>query len=306
MSPSISVHDAAQTAALLPFRVLVDEIARAAHDHAEGLIEAPARQVVPYAMGGTMLSMPATAADIGVHKLVNVVPANRDKGLPTILGMVAVYDGATGQPRLLLDGPTVTARRTAAVSMLALRTLGPEALRHATVIGTGVEGLSHITALAELYPGLPVTAIGSSLEKARSFAAAHRHLGVALQAASSVPPETDLLITATTSAKPVYDEPARDDRLIIAMGAYRPDLAEIGALTLSGSRLYVDDLDGARHEAGDYLQAGVDWASVGSLAQALREKSRPGGPAVFKSVGCAAWDLAAGRCALRMPGDQLE
>jgi len=306
MSPSISVHDAAQTAALLPFRILVDEIARAAHDHAEGLIAAPARQAVAYAQGGIMLSMPATAEDIGVHKLVNVMASNRDKGLPTIHGMVAVYDGATGEPRMVLDGPTVTARRTAAVSMLALRTLGPARPKHATVIGTGVEGLSHVTALAELYPGLSITAIGSSLEKAQAFAAAHQNLGVALRAASSIPPETDLLITATTSATPVYNEPARDGRLIIAMGAYRPDLAEIGAVTLAASRLYVDDLDGARHEAGDYLQAGVDWDTVTSLAQALRDKASAGGPAVFKSVGCAAWDLAAARCALRMRGDQLE
>ncbi|MGB7483450.1 MAG: hypothetical protein WA909_07265, partial [Castellaniella sp.] len=61
--------------------------------------------------------------------------------------------------------------------------------------------------------------------------------------------------------------------------------------------LFVDDPAGARHEAGDYLQADVDWSRVRSLSSLLDE-GPPAGPAVFKSVGCAAWDLAAARCAL--------
>src|SRR3546814_15959476 len=91
---------------------------RSAVDYAAGNIQAPERQVVPFAQGGVMLSMPATAHDIGIHKLVNVAPANKTLGLPTINGVVSIYDGRTGQTLAVLDGPTVTARRTAAVSML--------------------------------------------------------------------------------------------------------------------------------------------------------------------------------------------
>src|SRR5690606_14882973 len=112
-APSIAVFNAEQTALLLDFPGLVDAIATACADYATGAICAPERQVVPFPQGGVMLSMPATAHDIGIHKLVNVVPGNRVRDLPTISGIVSVYDGQTGQAQFVLDGPTVTARRTA-------------------------------------------------------------------------------------------------------------------------------------------------------------------------------------------------
>jgi len=242
--------------------------------------------------------MPATAADIGVHKLVNVVPANRERNLPTTHGVVTVYDGNTGLERIALHGPTVTARRTAAISMLGLRTLNPRPPRCAAVIGTGTQADGHVQALAALYPGIRVVAIGSQPEKARAFSVSHRALDIDLQGADKVPDDADVVITVTTSATPVYALPARADRLIIGVGAYRPDLAEISPLTLEGSRLFIDDLAGGRHEAGDYLQAGTDWATVTSLAQALDQTIDSTTPLVFKSVGCAAWDLAAARCAM--------
>ncbi len=69
---------------------------------------------------------------------------------------------------------------------------------------------------------------------------------------------------------------------------------------MHGSALYVDDLAGAKHEAGDFIQAGVDWASVTGIA-ALVGGTVPlpaaSTPVLFKSVGCAAWDLGACRVA---------
>jgi 1-piperideine-2-carboxylate/1-pyrroline-2-carboxylate reductase [NAD(P)H] len=291
-----ALRDAAGTRTLLPFPVLIREIVQAARDMAAGRLCAPARQAVPFPGGAVMLSMPATAADVGIHKLVNVAPGNRMHGLPTINGMVSVYDGETGRLRLLLDGPTVTTRRTAAVSMLAVSRLLPDGPRHAAVFGTGTQAAGHVQALIELYPDARVDVIGHAPGRAEAFV---RDFGAdRIRPAREVDPAADLVITATTSAAPVYDQSARAGRLVIGVGAYRHDLAEIGARTLAGSHLFVDDPEGARHEAGDYLQAGVDWARVRSLAGLLAD-GPPEGAAVFKSVGCAAWDLAAARCALR-------
>lgn len=290
-----ALHGADGTRALLPFPALMREIARAAEDMAADRLCAPARQAVPFPGGAVMLSMPATAADVGIHKLVNVAPGNRAHGLPTINGVVSVYDGVTGRLRLLLDGPTVTTRRTAAVSMLAVSRLRPGGVRHAAVFGTGTQAAGHVQALLELHPDARVDVIGHAPGRAEAFV---RSFGTdRVRPAREVDAAADLVITATTSAVPVYDLPARAGRLVIGVGAYRHDLAEIGARTLADSRLFVDDLEGARHEAGDYLQAGVDWSRVRSLASLLAD-GPPGGAAVFKSVGCAAWDLAAARCAL--------
>ena len=64
--------------------------------------------------------------------------------------------------------------------------------------------------------------------------------------------------------------------------------------------MIVDDPAGARHEAGDLIQAGVDWSGVISLGDVLKGTANVAGPIFFKSVGCAAWDLAACRVAREM------
>lgn len=296
-SSSVRVFNADQTAELLDFSHLVQALALATAEYAAGAIQAPERQVVPFPNGGVMLSMPATAHDIGIHKLVNVVPDNRVRHLPTINGVVSAYDGHTGQVLFVLDGPTVTARRTAAVSMLGLKTFLPSSPKRVALIGTGTQSVGHIMALASIYPGLQVSVIGTSQEKAQAFADAHRHLSLHIDATTAVPGDTDAIITLTTSAVPVYTQPAKAGVLVIGVGAFKPELAEIGADTLMGSQIYVDDPAGARHEAGDLIQANVDWTAVRSLADALTGNVPYEKPIVFKTVGCAAWDLAAARCA---------
>jgi 1-piperideine-2-carboxylate/1-pyrroline-2-carboxylate reductase [NAD(P)H] len=123
--------------------------------------------------------------------------------------------------------------------------------------------------------------------------------GERVQAAAAIPEQTDVLIALTSSLTPVYHEPARLDRLLIGLGAFQADMAEFEAHTLLASRLYADDVSGARHEAGDLIQAEVDWEQVHSIHQALRTPAPRDKPFFFKSVGSAAWDLAAARCALQ-------
>lgn len=300
-APELIVYNARQTAELLDFPGLLSALEQAVQELAKGKIQAPERQVVPYPNDGVMLSMPATAEDIGIHKLVNVVRSNSGRGIPTINGVVSAYRGSTGEALFVLDGPTVTLRRTAAVSMLGLRALRPGMPRAVTLIGSGTQSVGHVQALAALYPGCTVYVVGSSLAKAQTFVQNHAGLALNLQAAQNVPDDSDVVITLTTSATPVYDQAPRADRLLIGVGAFKPELAEIGAATLNGSTLFVDDLAGARHEAGDFIQAGVDWARVQPIVNALNGQV-PDGPVVYKTVGCAAWDLAAGRCAMRKLG----
>jgi 1-piperideine-2-carboxylate/1-pyrroline-2-carboxylate reductase [NAD(P)H] len=295
---SLAVLTAEQTAARLPFPALCDAVAAAARDYAAGRITSPERQVLPLPDGGVLLSMPATAADIAIHKLVNVNPGNGAKGLPTIHGVVSAFDAATGAPQVILDGPTVTARRTAAVSMLAIRTLAP-APRHVALLGAGTQSAGHVAALAALYPGIRIEVHSRSLDSAAAFCAKQGGQGVDLRPMSgAVDPAAEVVIALTTSLSPIYDETPRPDRLLVGVGAFKPEMAEFGPTAVHGSELFVDDPAGARHEAGDFIQAGADWATVKSLVDALDGRATDGRPRLFKSVGCAAWDLAAARCAL--------
>src|SRR5690606_18164555 len=114
----------------------------------------------------------------------------RRAGLPTIHGIVAVYDSATGQDLFILDGPTVTARRTAALSMLGLRSFLASPPSHITLFGTGTQTMGHLEALAALYAGLDVSVIGRTPEKAQEFVDRVTQLPIRVSASQSVPPYT--------------------------------------------------------------------------------------------------------------------
>ena len=295
----IVVHDRARTAALLDFAELVDAVGVAATELEAGAILSPERLVLPLGAGAVMLSMPAAAHDIAIHKLVNVHPDNARDGLPTIHGAVTVCDAATGQVRCVLDGPEVTGRRTAAVTLLAMRHLLARAPAHILIIGTGTQARYHVQAFQALYPQAQVWVQGRTMEAARRFCDANRPLHARLRPRDATMPDVDVVVTLTTSTEPVYDEAPRAGRLVVGVGAFKPAMAELGARTLAGSDIYADDPAGARHEAGDLLRAGVDWSRVASLGALLRGPVDMERPRVFKSVGTAAWDLAAARVALR-------
>jgi 1-piperideine-2-carboxylate/1-pyrroline-2-carboxylate reductase [NAD(P)H] len=296
---STPIFDAAGTARLIPFRALVDALKTAAADYAAGRVASPERLVVPLNDNGIMLSMPAAASDLAIHKLVNVCPRNGERALPTIHGQVMAFDADTGKTLFILDGPTVTGRRTAAMTMLGIETLSRAAPQDMLLIGTGTQAASHLQAIGELYPDARVRVRGTSAARAQAFCDAQRGVVRDLRplADASTPVSVDVVIALTTSRQAVYDEAPRAERLVIGVGAFTPQMCEIGARTLAGSALFVDDLAGAKHEAGDFIQAGIDWSTVTGIDGALARKQAFDKPIVFKTVGCAAWDLAAGRVA---------
>jgi 1-piperideine-2-carboxylate/1-pyrroline-2-carboxylate reductase [NAD(P)H] len=259
----------------------------------------PERLAIPMQEGGLMLSMPAGAHDIAIHKLVNVCPTNAARNLPTIHGQVIACDAFTGEMRFVLDGPTVTGRRTAAVTALGIQSLHPAPPKEIVMIGTGKQAANHAEALAAIFPKARLRVKSRSKADADAFVARHRAVAPNLTALAdaAVPETADVVITLTTSKTPVYTESARAGRLVVGVGAFTADAAEIASRTVEGSALVVDDPVGAKHEAGDLIQARVDWHAVSPLAKALTGEFSTTNPVLFKSVGCAAWDLAACRVA---------
>lgn len=298
-SPDIRNFDAAATASLLDYRRLVSVLAETIVEYSEGKVVSPERLAIPMQEGGLMLSMPASAQDIAIHKLVNVCPTNARRQLPTIHGQVIACDAFTGEMLFVLDGPTVTGRRTAAVTALGIQTLHQQLPKEIVIIGTGKQAANHAEALAAIFPEAQLRVKGLSKADADDFVARNRAVAPNLAAlADGVIPETaDVVITLTTSKTPVYTEAARPGRLVVGVGAFTPDAAEISRQTVDGSALVVDDPLGAKHEAGDLIQADVDWDAVSPLAKALTGNFQTTRPILFKSVGCAAWDLAACRVA---------
>lgn len=291
---SPAVLNAAQTATVLPYPELVQQLIHTAQEKVQGLISTPPRQALGYPHGGTLLSMPATAPDIGVHKLVNVMPHNAKTSYAVIQGLVCAYDGQSGTPLFILDGPTVTERRTAAVSMMGLHLLWGHP-SEVTVIGSGVQAHGHIQALLSLYPTARIHLLARNQAKAQALLHELKATKT-VQLVRNIPQSSDVIITTTSSSDPIYSEVANKERLIIAVGAYTPTMAEISPQTVHNSQLFIDNLDAAQQEAGDYIQANVDWSLVQPIIKAHPEL-KGSAAFIYKTIGCAAWDLAAARCA---------
>lgn len=295
----MKLYNPIETAQLLPFRALVATLRSTVLDYGAGRIACPPRLSVPLQEGGVMLSMPASAEEIAIQKLVTICPNNRASNLPTVYGLVLACDALTGEPCFGLDGATVTGRRTAAMTVLATQVLHSGEPNSILLIGTGEQASNHVRAFSECFPSASLQVTGISEQAATAFCDAHASIAPGLRVAPQGPIEehVDLVVSLTTSKTPVYFEAARSSRMVAGVGAFTPDAAEIAPDVVKSSTVIVDDPLGAPHEAGDIILAGLDWASVRSLADAIREPRLAGQPVFYKSVGCAAWDLAACRVA---------
>lgn len=296
-----------ETRALLGYSELADALLAVLHDRKSGRAYAPTRQSVPLPGGASLLLMPAADGRLAVTKLVTVHPQNAGSQLPVVQADVLVFDAATGERLAILDGATVTARRTAALSLLAARLLAPEPGGPLLIVGSGVQARAHLEAFVQ---GLGVREIFITSRQSAHAEALAEHaasLGAAARAVDSpadVLGRATLVVTATTSHTPVvHDLPG--NAFLAAVGAYVPEMAELAPGLVRRARIYVDTLEGCRAEAGDLIQAGIDWAQVTPLEEAIEQIRPEQGPVVFKSVGHALWDLASARLALGTMDRQL-
>ncbi len=304
----MEILDANQTADRLPYPELADSIREVALARSSDGFQAPPRLVLPLSEGGVLLVMPASDPEFAITKLVTVHPENPGRDLPRIQGEVVVMDATTGERLGLLDGSVVTARRTAALSMLAARELAPRPEGPLLVVGAGTQGRAHLDAFCE---GLGVSRVfvsSRSSKSAVSLAGHARSLGLEaeeVEGPEEVLDDVSLVVTATTSLEPVLPGEIPEGIFVAAVGSFEPEAAELPPAVVSASHVFVDTMEGAREEAGDLIQAqqagAFGWEGATALEDALRSSERPKGTIVFKSVGHALWDLAAARTAFSPP-----
>lgn len=302
MTDSPILLSAAQTAARLPYPALLEEIVRLLGDAS---VQVPQRLVQPLAGGGSLFVMPASDSRVAMTKLITFTPANAGTARATIQGDVVVFDIASGERRLVLDGPTVTARRTAAVSVLAAQRLAPNTRGPLLIVGAGVQGKAHLDAFAEVLQVREVLIASRSVSSALALVQHAQARGLqarVVQDANTALVDCPLAVTCTPAHGVVLDGLPRPDAFISAVGAFTPQMVELGPdlcrhFAQQGA-VFVDTAD-AGHEAGDLLQAGLDVSRFATLADVLAQGTQwPAGPVLFKSCGWAGWDLAAARTAL--------
>ena len=234
---------------------------------------------------------------IGV-KLVTVFPGNRARGLASVGASYLLCDGATGQHLALLDGDTLTARRTAAASALAASFLARPGAARLLVVGAG-----HVAALLpEAYAAVrPITAVrvwNRTPDAATALAERWRAGGFEAAAVTDLPAsmaEADIVSCATLAAEPLIRGGwLRPGTHLDLIGAFTPAMREADAEAVRRARVFIDT-EMALAEAGELsgLQPGDIAGTLTSLCAGSPGRKSPGEITLFKSVGTALEDLAA-------------
>jgi len=260
--------------------------------------------------GGTLhakLGVLTVTRPYAVAKINANFPDNPARhGLPTIQGVLVLFDAARGTPLASMDSALITASRTAAATAVAARYLAARYASTATFIGCGVQARAHIEALRHVRRIERVFAFDQNTEAAERFAAeARARFDVVVEVA------TDLRRAASLSQIVITSTPSRRALLspgdvtagtfVAAVGADNEGKQEISADLLRESVVVVDDLDQCSR-MGDLHHALVIGAMQpahvrGSLDQIVTGLA-PGRLSddeiiVFDSTGVAIEDVAA-------------
>ncbi len=263
---------------------------------------------------GTLLLMPAWKAGrrIGI-KIITVFPNNPHRGIPSILGSYLMLDGETGVPQAMIDGPTLTARRTAAASALAASYLARQDSNRLLVVGTGTLAGHLIQAYQVVLPIRHVLIWGRSPEKAKRLATHFSSRALRVEATEDLEGAVrgaNVVTCATgTTAPLIKGQWLTPGVHLDLIGGFTPAMREADDDCIRRARVFVDTRSGACAEAGDIVQplnSGI--LSEADIAADLFELARGERSGrryydqitLFKSVGTALEDLAAAELALDM------
>ncbi len=295
--------DASSIRRLVTMKEVIEVVGQAARERATGGLVAAPRVALP---GGTLLMAAESQQRGGVGaKLVSVAPGNRAAGLSTIQGLASWLDYTTRRPLMVADATAITALRTGALSGAATQALAPSEASVLAMVGTGGQALTLVEACAAVRPVEHVLLASLHRASAEELRGRLRALQPELDvrvcdSVSEAVREAAIVCLATTSVTALLEaSDVRPGVHINAVGAYRPDMAELGVSVLAAAELVCsDDPHGALREAGDLIEAMTSGAiSEGSLIDlgALDghyDLGRRSGITIFKSVGTASADLA--------------
>ena len=286
-------------AGLLEMGKVMRVVEQVFRDYVTGKAQMPAKVYMPLDKGD-FRAMPGAVPNAAGIKWVNVHPGNRDRGLPTIMGILILSDPDTAYPLAIMDATEITAYRTAATSANASRYLARSDSCTLGLIGAGRQAFMHVRSHALAFPLKEIRVCDKRPEAVEAFV---RHFsqfkveGVSVEAAVM----SDIVCTLTPSTAPVVRASwVMPGTHINAVGADAAGKQELDADILRTSRVVVDDLVQACHggEINVAVRQGLlrreqVWGTLGEIITG----SKPGRHdaqevTVFDSTGLAIEDIA--------------
>jgi alanine dehydrogenase len=190
---------------------------------------------------GDFRAMPARGAGIALLKWVTSFPANPERGLPVVTGVIVLSNAETGEELAIIDCRSVTWLRTGAAAAVSAQALAREDAATVGIIGCGVNGAwaARCLAAAGYGPGVCHDARAGSAEDLAG------ELGWRSGTRADAVAE-DIVVTCTPGEKPVILEgdPGAGQHLV-ALGADAHGKAEVEPAALAQCRLFCDEWEQA-------------------------------------------------------------
>jgi len=305
----VPMIDGAAVAAVLDYPAVIASLREAYREGCE--VNEVFRLDLASASGAlnSFLLRPAWQRDrhIGV-KLVSVFPDNATRGLASVLGLYALFDGATGAPLACLDGTVLTLWKTAANSALAADYLAREDAASMLMVGAGALAPHLITAHACVRPIRRVAIWNRTPERARALARAGDWGGLEVTATEDLARavgEADVISCATMARTPLIRGAwLRPGTHLDLVGGFTLAMREADDEAVRRARVYVDTPEGTIAEVGDIagpIAAGViAEADIAGDLYRLCRKTCPGRTSateitLCKNGGGGLQDLATAR-----------
>lgn len=304
---SLPYYDAEAVIAALPFERTMRAIEEALRADVDPEADGP--RLFADAPDGEFLLMPAQSAKFSGLKALTMAPNNPARGLEKIQGVYVLYSSDTLAPVAIMEGSSLTAIRTPAVAISAVRQLAalaspgdelPESPR-VLVFGVGVQGRSSILATRAAFPTATFEVVGRRPERVEQLRADLASEGIEITARDDVDaavPDADIIILATTAHSPLFDGSlVKSNAIVAAIGTHGHDAREVDDALVARADIVVEGKASAQRENGNlhtyFTEA--DWqdrppASVRDLARGEVIR-RAGHPALYTGVGMSWEDL---------------
>jgi len=252
----------------------------------------------------TLLVMPGFIDSVFGTKLVALFPKNAEENKPVLNGVMVLNDARTGEALAMINGNKLTAMRTGAVGATAVKYLAPFEVQTLGIIGAGIQAYHQALIVSSQRPFSKLIICDKNLSKAEvvkdDLETRLENIEIiATDDSNQLVLDSDVIVTATSSSKPVFDVDIEklENKVFIGIGSYKPDMQELPlSIYKKTEKVYVDTLH-AKEECGDIkipLDKGliktenvVPFSTVLTSGELLEESSIK----IFKSVGMSLFDL---------------
>lgn len=192
---------------------------------------------------------------------------NPDKGLPSLGGLMMVFDSATGVPRsALFDNGYLTDLRTGLAGAVAAKHLSREDAMVAGIIGAGAQARYQLEALRLVRPIQRCLVWARRDAQARQFAEEMSdRIDVEIETVASIADAAngvDILVTTTPSTEPLVDTSMLAPGMhVTSVGSDAESKQEIAGAAVAAADLFVCDSIAQSRRLGELrgaIEAGYD------------------------------------------------